>query len=434
MNSLVIILTAGIVGNIATLPGQTNGISPFTDFLLEVLPLSRSQLSMAYLVGTTLSAITMPTVGGWYDRYGSRRLGVTASFALGVSVIAISYADLGTDLLSLYLTSIPPAILATVVMSAGFFLVRFFGQGMLNMVSRNMVMKWFDHKRGMANSIMGPLSALGFAYSPRLFNGMIELLGWRTAWQAMGFTLVGFVGLFTFFTFKDPTQQDLSKYREKSREKRTFAWMRDAPEPMRPPEDYTLAQARRTYSFWMFNLVNGFSSLVATGFTFHVVSIFSSAGMDRGIALAVFLPATSIAVAVQAMGSIVSDYIRLRCFAVIQMAGIATLSTASLFLAPGLPYWLLVLGLGLNTAMMSINGAIVWPRFFGLSHLGSISGESFVWTVAGSALGPYAYSLSLSMWGSYDGAVTTFAVIALILMVMSVFAYNPNGSQISKDL
>ncbi len=55
--------------------------------------------------------------------------------------------------------------------------------------------------------------------------------------------------------------------------------------------------------------------------------------MERGIALAVFLPATLITVVVQAMGSIVSDYIRLRCFAVIQMAGIATLTMASLFLA-----------------------------------------------------------------------------------------------------
>lgn len=47
---------------------------------------------------------------------------------------------------------------------------------------------------------------------------------------------------------------------------------------------------------------NGFSSLVATGFTFHVVGIFLTAGMPRATALAVFFPATTIAVALPAAG------------------------------------------------------------------------------------------------------------------------------------
>jgi hypothetical protein len=151
-------------------------------------------------------------------------------------------------------------------------------------------------------------------------------------------------------------------------------------------------------------------------------TIFSALAMP-----AVFLPATLVAVAVQAFGSVVSDYVRLRSFAVLHMAGVLMMMISSLALDPGFSYWLLVFGLGLNTAMMGINGVVVWPRFFGLAHLGRISGESFVWMVAGSAFGPYAYSLSEAFFGSYDAAVRIFACVAAVLLALSWFAHNPNA-------
>ena len=423
-----VMLLAGVVGNIATLPGQTNGVSPFTDFLLGALPISRSQLSLAYLAGTIFSALAMPAVGAMYDRWGSRKMGAAASLFLGASVLAVSFADVATGALALLLPGVAPALLATLVMSFGFFLVRFFGQGTLSMTSRNMVMKWFDHRRGMANAILGPLSAIGFAFAPRFFNTMIVAMGWRAAWQAIGFALVACVVLFTLFTFRDPSPEEQARIREKAGRARTGRLARfSLPEPARPERDYTLAEARRTYSFWLFNAVIGFSSLVSTGFTFHVVSIFAMSGMGRDEALAVFLPATLVAVAVQAFGSVVSDYVRLRSFAVLHMAGVLMMMVSSLVLGPGLSYWLLVFGLGLNTAMMGINGVVVWPRFFGLAHLGRISGESFVWMVAGSAFGPYAYSLSEAFFGSYDAAVRIFACLAAVLLALSWFAHNPNA-------
>lgn len=354
-------------------------------------------------------------------------MGAAASLFLGASVLAVSFADVATGALALLLPGVAPALLATLVMSFGFFLVRFFGQGTLSMTSRNMVMKWFDHRRGMANAILGPLSAIGFAFAPRFFNTMIVAMGWRAAWQAIGLALVACVVLFTLFTFRDPSPEEQARIREKAGRARTGRLARfSLLEPARPERDYTLAEARRTYSFWLFNAVIGFSSLVSTGFTFHVVSIFAMSGMGRDEALAVFLPATLVAVAVQAFGSIVSDYVRLCSFAVLHMAGVLMM-ISSLALGPGFSYWLLVFGLGLNTAMMGINGVVVWPRFFGLAHLGRISGESFVWIVAGSAFGPYAYSLSEAFFGSYDAAVQLFAGVAAVLLVLSWFAHNPNA-------
>jgi hypothetical protein len=61
--------------------------------------------------------------------------------------------------------------------------------------------------------------------------------------------------------------------------------------------------------------------------------------------------------------------------------------------------------------MMGITSTITWPRFFGLRYLGAVSGYAMAWTVAGSALGPYLFSLAFDAAGSYDfGAILCGAI------------------------
>lgn len=57
------------------------------------------------------------------------------------------------------------------VLTLGFFTMRFFGQGMLTLSSRNMVLEWFEQRRGMALAFIGTSVAFGFSMTPPLFNG-----------------------------------------------------------------------------------------------------------------------------------------------------------------------------------------------------------------------------------------------------------------------
>lgn len=58
-----------------TAPGQTVGVSVFVDPMIEALSLSRSQVSLAYLIGTLTGATTLPAWAygstGWVSA-GSR--------------------------------------------------------------------------------------------------------------------------------------------------------------------------------------------------------------------------------------------------------------------------------------------------------------------------------------------------------------------------
>ncbi len=51
------------IGFLCSIPGQTMGMAVFTDAFIEGLGLSRTQLSMAYLVGTIGSSIFLTAAG-----------------------------------------------------------------------------------------------------------------------------------------------------------------------------------------------------------------------------------------------------------------------------------------------------------------------------------------------------------------------------------
>ena len=60
------------IGFLCSIPGQTMGMAVFTDTFIEVFGLSRTELSMAYLIGTIGSSIFLTAAGRWYDRFGAR--------------------------------------------------------------------------------------------------------------------------------------------------------------------------------------------------------------------------------------------------------------------------------------------------------------------------------------------------------------------------
>ena len=60
------------------------GMAVFTDPLIEALGLSRTQLSMAYLIGTIGSSLMLTRAGRWYDRLGGRVMTALASVALAL--------------------------------------------------------------------------------------------------------------------------------------------------------------------------------------------------------------------------------------------------------------------------------------------------------------------------------------------------------------
>jgi predicted MFS family arabinose efflux permease len=69
---------------------------------------------------------------------------------------------------------------------------------------------------------------------------------------------------------------------------------------------------------------------------------------------------------------------------------------------------------------------VTWPRFFGLKNLGAISGFSMSWTVIGSALGPFLFSLSYAHAGNYKSIGWICLTVSIALLMLAFKANNPN--------
>jgi len=76
-----------------SIPGQTMGVSVFTENLLSDLNISRINLSLAYLVGTLGSGLLITRAGKLYDHYGARVMAFIAGVMLGVVLLYLTRVD-----------------------------------------------------------------------------------------------------------------------------------------------------------------------------------------------------------------------------------------------------------------------------------------------------------------------------------------------------
>ena len=77
-----VVVVAGTIGAVASVPGQTAGVSVFTDDLISTTGLSRLQLAIAYLIGTGASGVLLGAGGRAVDRHGSRVVAFGATLGL----------------------------------------------------------------------------------------------------------------------------------------------------------------------------------------------------------------------------------------------------------------------------------------------------------------------------------------------------------------
>lgn len=393
-----------------SIPGQTMGVSVFTDFLIEALELNRFELSNAYLIGTLISAMLLTKVGKLYDIYGSRVIAICAAIVMAFTLVLISFADNLSQYIALRILGKPSAYISFGMITLCFFLLRFSGQGVLTMVSRTMIMKWFIENRGFANALSGIAISFGFSIAPGIFNGMIEEVGWKsTLWQ-LAVLAIGFV-LFAFIFFRD-NPKDCHCQPDGGRP----LFINKHKKQSLPEEDFTLGAARRTYVFWVFNLSIALLGLYNTAITFHIADIFGKASMDRTMAFSIFVPSAFVALFFHFVGSWVSDYIRLKYLLMLQLLAIMLSAFSILFLATqSLCYYTLIFAYGMIGGLHGVLVNVSWPRFFGLTHLGAISGFSMSWVVGGSALGPAIFSFVEQYYQSYDLGCYVIIVIAFLL-------------------
>ncbi len=414
-----IILFASTIGVLVSAPGQTMGISTFTDFLLENIHIDRNQLSFAYMIGTIASSFLLTYAGKMYDKYGARWVAIAISVVMAVVLLLLSQSDRIIHLVIPENSSALYTPFAIAVLLLLFFALRFSGQGVLTMVSRNMLMKWFIVRRGLVNGISSVFVAFGFSLAPLTFDMFIQDTSWRWAWIIMAIGIGLFFTVFVFVFYRDnPEDLGMNPDGEKhgNKEKNVI---------VKPFKQFTLKEAQKSLTFWLFAIPLGIYALYITGFTFHLISFFEQAGMSREKALAIFIPVSVISVIVSLTGGYISDKIKLKYLLIIILAGQLVALFCLAFLNEGMFYYGYIAGNGIVSGLYNVLMAVTWPRYYGRENLGKITGFVMAIIVFSSALGPTLFSLSATKLGSYSFAIFGLLGIVAILFLFSFKANNP---------
>ena len=400
---------------IASIPGQTMGVGVYTDFLIQNSHLNRIQISMAYMTGTILSSLLLPLAGRYYDLVGGRIMIVFAGIGMGISLLLLAESLTIIHLVHSLLPNISILTSELLVLTVIFLLLRQFGQGIMAMVSRNTLAKWFERKRGMVSGISGTFVAFSFSGAPLFMNIIIEDYGYSGSMILMAI-IFGFGMAFIGWLFFRDKPEDCGLLMDG--EKITSL---DTTNLFSEPE-ITLKEALRTYNFWIFCLGLCSAALIVTGLTFHISSIGALAGLSRMEAYGLFLPISVISVISHFIAGWASDRMPLKYLLMILLAGLAVGSLGILNLESLWFRLMLIIGFGVQGGIWGCLTIIAWPRFYGRKHLGAISGAFMGAQVFASAIGPPIFGLSESLNGDYSSAAWISVALNLLLLLGTVRA------------
>ena len=393
-----------------SLPGQTVGMAVFTDQFIEHFGLTRTELSLAYLLGTITSAVFLTRAGRLYDRLGARFMIAGSSVLLGLALAFIASIDLLADLV----TPVGQAASAVVVfplMWLGYFGVRFAGQGVLSGAATNVLLVWFDKRRGIVSGVRAVFATLGFSMAPVGFAWMIGALSWRGALLALAIIVGVVFSIAALLSLRDtPESCGLVPDGESQDSAKQAAG--------RVP-DITISAARRSAVFWIYSLVLALYGLFITAVVFHIVAIFAEAGRSASEAFAYFVPAAVVSVIVNLAGSWLADRAPLKWLLLTELGAFVIGTWGLLSLDQAWGYWTFIIGMGTASGLWGVLSNLSFIRFFGRRYLGEISGLNMTLSVIGSAIGPALFSVGNDVFGTYHAGVWVTLGLSMVLFVFA---------------
>jgi MFS family permease len=401
-----ILLLVAVVGVLMSVPGQTAGVSVFTDSLLKATSTTRVELANTYLVGTLMSGLALPMAGRALDRIGARLMATLAALGLGAVLVGFSVIEelAGSG-----------GIRALVVLTVGFVALRFTGQGLLTLSCRVMVAKWFGKRRGLASGLMSVFVSLGFSVAPITLAFVMDNAGsWQRAYLLMALAVGAGMSSVAFLLFRDDPEScglrlDGAPVDSVASEEPTFG----------------LDEAITTGAFWAIALSLAIMSAVVTGITFHIVDLGSEFGFNRNQSLALFPPIAVVAMIAGPVAGIIADRVRLRWL-------LLTLLVSQSLSYLGFAYLdrleaMALIATGVATGLFGTLSTLAMARVFGRLHIGSIASAQMSALVIGSALGPSMLAGSRQWFGSYTPALALAAALPVAVAVLATVARDPSS-------
>ncbi len=362
---------------------------------------SRAAIAGGSALGALTAGIIGPLVGGWIDRYGSRRV-----MTIGALVMASGFGlmSLIRSLWQLYALNVFGAI--GIACAAW-------------IPNQTLISNWFTRKRGMAMGIT--LAGIGFGglAMPPLAGFLIAEFGWRVAFAVLGsLILVIVVGVTLAIVRSQPADLGLLPDGE-------------APGPEMQPGDpidaggeaaevpgLNLSEAVKTAAFWLLSVGHILWTFGSMSLIGHIPAFLTDQGFESQVAAAFLALAIGISVAGRLTFGVLADRFTKRAIMslamILQVLAVFCLFRVDSFGA--LPVFAILFGMGLG------GGAVLVPLLvgecFGLRAFGKVLGLVMISATLGAASGPVVTGRIFDVTGSYTLAfvlhIVSFTMAAAI--------------------
>jgi len=364
-----------------TAPGQTIGVSAFIDELIAAFDTTRSKVALTYLIGTIVGSTVLPLIGPWIDRVGIKR---------SLTTVSIAFACV---------TALTATVQNLVMLTVAFVGLRMLGQGAMSLIGTQGVMLWFDRKRGFALAVTGTGTVALLAFAPLAFGSLIDWVGWRWTWVLIGAAIaIVIVPIARFGIVDRPRDRDQVPDGETSE---------------------VIAEHPPLTSIAV--MAGAFN----TALTFHNENLLGEQGLTDTQAAAIFIPALfGSAVAAMIIGTL-TDHVGARGLMFFGGITLALSTFMSTLAAPGLMATLYGVMLGVSGGSINALAGALYPKWFGVDHIGAIRALATTAMVLGSAVGPLLYSLGNDQAGSYEPIVVITALLSAVVAVVALLVPPP---------
>jgi MFS family permease len=390
-----------MLASVCTLPGQSVCVGVFNDHLKESLSLNSTQLSSAYGLGTVLAAFFLPLTGSLMDRFGIRSTAIVVTCGLTAACFLISSAH------------------SLTLLFFAFFLLRFFGQGSLSMLSNNSLAMWFHYRLGTVAGVCSVSVTIAMALSPVLLSLLIEQCGWRISYQILGLSVAVILLPLLIFVFRS-RPEDVGQTVDGLAQKPTDSVTTD----IKGLREFSVWEALRHPSYWILLIV--IFSWAGTG-TALIIDVKQLALTQNAvwfkpeIASAIFFFGAASS---QLIGGFLADRVRLHRLILSAVCGMC-ISLLILLLVRGesffFAYWLF----GVSQGLLSSTIATIWARYYGRQHLGKIKGGVMMAAVSGSSIGPVIMGRVYDVTGDYVIAITIFLAVMTLCGLLALRLRSP---------
>jgi len=365
----------------------TNGV--FVAAISEDMNWSRGAIQVGVSIMILIAVITAPTVGWLIDRYGARRI---ALISLPLFGITLSGMSLVTDEIWTFY--------------AGWTVMSIFAAGTLPITWTKVVNGWFDDFRGMALGLTLAGTGIAATLAPSYVVWLIDIMGWRNAYVALAFTVMGISLPSVYLLFKEPVESQSGKVNQI-----------DAAISKQPlmATGLSVKEALKGYRFWVLSI----SLLLVAASISGVITNFVPLLTDKGL---------SFADAARYAGLIGVSVIGGRLVAGFLMDRLWAPMIAAIFLCmPCLAAFILTTGnispmlLGLSALIVGLAAgaeldlmAFLVSRYFGLKHYGALYGGIYIFFSIGAGLAPAMFGWTYDMFGHYQAVLYIAAISSMI--------------------